>query len=306
MRDHIRLEGHGGGPRQPALREDERDASTAAVLDAAARGHGLGPGGGAAVGRAIDSLHAMAGNGAIASLFAGTSGGSHRTGQAQTHAARSALAAQPAVQRATGDEPSVQREDGDQPAPEQEVATTGDTAPTELGTGAPTPGPSWTHVGPPTNTTYDVSGSLRNVANTIAARTEAGSVTATPTSDTETWAPAGGDEKITAARVTVAQVEELPTWTDKSKATTNQQAEWDRFHAAITTHEAGHVSTDKTSFAGAHAAMVGQTPGEGDKKLDAVAAKAKTDNDTYDATTSHGLTQGTGINPNIDEVTKVP
>jgi predicted secreted Zn-dependent protease len=167
-------------------------------------------------------------------------------------------------------------------------------------------GPSWTHVGPPSNATYDVSGSLRDVATTIAARTEAGSVTATPSSDTETWTPDGGDETIIAARVTVAQVEELPNWTDRDKATKNQQAEWDRFKAAITTHEAGHVSTDKASFAAAHSSMVGQKPGDGDKKLDAVAAKAKTDNETYDTTTKHGLTQGTGINPNIDEVTKVP
>ena len=115
-----------------------------------------------------------------------------------------------------------------------------------------------------------------------------------------------GDEKVTAARVTVDQVVELPGWTDKSQATKNQQAEWDRFYAAITEHEAGHVSTDKTSFAGAHSKMVGKAPSDGDQAMDKVEVKATTDNATYDTSTDHGLNQGTGINPNIDEVTKVP
>ena len=131
-------------------------------------------------------------------------------------------------------------------------------------------------------------------------------MTTTPSSDIETWTPDGGTEQIIAARVTVGQVVELPTWTDKSSATAKQQAEWDRFHAAITTHEGGHVSTDKTSFAGAHSRMVGKSPTDGDTALDGVEAKATTDNDAYDASTNRGLTQGTGINPNIDEVTKVP
>jgi len=183
---------------------------------------------------------------------------------------------------------------------------TGGEGATPLGTGAPTPGASWTKVGPPSPTSYSVSGSLRTVANAIAARTEAGSVVATPSADTEEWQPPGGTNKVTAARVTVAQVLELPSWSDKSTATKNQQAEWDRFFSAISTHEAGHVTKDKTAFAGAHSKMVGQSPGDADTALDKVDKQAKTDNDTYDAGNHHGIDQGTGINPNIDEVTKVP
>jgi hypothetical protein len=181
-----------------------------------------------------------------------------------------------------------------------------DAAPTELAAGAPAAGPSWTKVGPPSNTTYNVTGTLREAATSIAGRTEAGSVTPTASRDTETWTPEGGEEQVIAARVTVKQVMELPTWSDKSTATKNQQAEWDRFHAAITTHETGHVSIDKTSFAGTHGKMVGQTPTKADEAFDAAEAQAKTDNDAYDTTTDHGLKQGTGINANIDEVTKVP
>ena len=117
------------------------------------------------------------------------------------------------------------------------------------------------------------------------------------TTDTDTWEPPGGTEKVTAARVTVDQVMELPSWSDKSSATKNQQAEWDRFFAAITTHENGHVAIDKTSFAGTHSKMVGQTPADATKKADAVEAQAKTDNDTYDTGNDHGLKQGTGSTP---------
>jgi hypothetical protein len=298
MMERIRLEDERqqAGNRRGAPAEDEPVASTAAVFDAAVRAQEPGRGGVPAVGRAIDGLHASAGNAAIARLFAGVAGSSHREGQAQVRAGRSSIAAQPMVQRDIGDEP----------APEDEAVTATDSTATTLAEKPPTPGPSWTHVGPPSGTTFDVSGSLRQVATAVAARPEAGSETATPSKDTETWAPAGGAEKVTAARVTIDQVVELPVWTDKSKATKNQQAEWDRFHAAITTHEAGHVSTDKTSFAGTHAKMVGQTPGDSDTALSTAATKAKTDNDAYDAGNGHGLGQGTGINPNIDEVTKVP
>ena len=298
MMERIRLEDERQQPgtRRAAPGEDEAVASTAAVFDASGRAQEPGRGGVPAVGRAIDGLHASAGNAAIARLFAGASGSGHREGQAQVRAARTSLSAQPVVQRDIVDEPS----------PEDEAVAATDSTATTLADKPPTPGPSWTHVGPPSGTTFDVSGTLRQVANAVAARPEAGSETATPSKDTETWAPPGGAEKVTAARVTIDQVVELPVWTDKSKATKNQQAEWDRFHKAITTHEAGHVSTDKTSFAGTHAKMVGQAPGDSDTTLTTATTQAKTDNDAYDVGNGHGLGQGTGINPNIDEVTKVP
>lgn len=282
--------------RRGAQDEHEPMASTAAIFDAAGRAQEPGRGATPTLGRAIGGLHATAGNGAVAQLFGGTVGSSHGEGVAQVRAGHTALGAQPVVQR----------EPDEEPAPEQEIAPSPDGSAGELAEKPPTPGPSWTHVGPPTPASYDVSGSLRAVANAVAARTEAGSVTATPTKDTETWTPAGGTEKVTAARVTVDQVLELPNWTDKSNATKNQQAEWDRFHAAITTHENGHVTQDKTSFAGTHAKMVGKSPTDADTALNDAATQAKTDNDTYDAGNDHGLKQGTGINPNIDEVTKVP
>ena len=144
------------------------------------------------------------------------------------------------------------------------------------------------------------------MATAIAARTEAGSVTATPSWQPQTWTPDGGTEEVISAQVKVGQVVELPVWSDKSSATKNQQAEWDRFHAAITTHEAGHVAKDVAAFKGVHSKMLKKTESDADKELDTAIAQAKTDNDTYDTGNHRGIDQGTGINANIDEVTKVP
>jgi hypothetical protein len=151
-----------------------------------------------------------------------------------------------------------------------------------------------TTVGPPTTSTYDVSGTLVDAANTISARTEAGSETATPSLDTVT----DGD-RIVSATVTVGQAVQLPNWTDRGKGTPTQQAEWDRFAAAIKTHEDGHVSKDVSAWAGAHTKIAGKSTTDGNAAFDAISAAADQANNTYDANTQHGLTQGTGINPNV-------
>jgi len=315
---------------QAAARREE-ELAPGMALDAAREPERPGRGGDPVLGRALDGLQATAGNRAVASLVHGRTGRRGRPGRATVHAGRAAVLD---VQRAPGDEDEKTADDaanlnanatnpnaltagaGTTDATGQtdptgagttNAAGSGDQGAVPTGTGAPTPGASWTKIGPVTNSTYAVSGSLRSVANAIAARTEAGSVTSTPSQDTETYAPPdGGTEKVTAARVTVTQAMELPSWTDKANATKGQQAEWDRFFGAITTHENGHVALDRTAYDSVHSKMVGQTPKGADEKLDAAEAKATTDNATYDTNNGHGVKQGTGINPNIDEVTKVP
>ena len=316
---------------QAAAQRDEGLAPDAA-LDAARSADRPGRGGVPVLARAIDGLQATAGNGAVASLLQGRRGTHGRRGQATAHAGHSAVVDAPSVQRASGDD-EEKPADGSTDANVNATmdpnalaggsigstditgstgttgATTaggsGDTGATQTGAGGTAPGASWTKVGPPNNSTYSVSGSLRTVATAIAARTEAGSEKSAPSQDTETATPDGGTEKVTAARVTVKVDVELPSWSDKSSATANQQKEWDRFFKAITAHEDGHVALDKTAYADVHAKMVGKTPADADKKVDDAEAKAKTDNDTYDNNNDHGVKQGTGINPNIDEVTKV-
>ena len=295
-------------PGTARLQETARDSADwpapAAALVGGWTGHALAGsrGAGPALGRAIGTLQATAGNGAVAQLLATGLSMRRRDAPECAHAAHVGNRRTNARPAAAAWTPSVQTAGGDTPVPAAGVGAGAE----PMGGGAPPPGPSWTKVGPPSPSSFAVSGTLREVATTLEARGEAGSETPTPSRDIETWAPDEGEERITAARVTIDQVVELPTWTDKAAATANQQAEWDRFSAAISTHEAGHVATDRTSFANAHTKMLHKTPDEGDEQLDNVATQAKADNDAYDVATGQGKSQGTDINANIDEVTKVP
>jgi hypothetical protein len=182
--------------------------------------------------------------------------------------------------------PTVQRDD--------DAASGGDGEVTSLAGGGAGAGTGSTTVGPPTKSTYAVSGSLTDAANTIAARTEAGSETSTPSLDTVTD---GG--RIVTATVTVAQAIELPSWADRASGTPAQQAEWDRFSAAITAHEDGHVAKDVAAWAGAHAKIAGKSEKDGNDTFDAISRASDKSNDDYDTATKHGLTQGTGIDPNV-------
>jgi hypothetical protein len=188
----------------------------------------------------------------------------------------------------------------------------------QLDDGGSTPaggtGQSWTKVGPPSDAPYTVTGTLRKASEAVAARPEAGSVTTTPSLDTDPPKVAkDGTQTVPAARVTVDQVRALPVWesregpaSNEGEPTANQEAEWSRFSAAIAKHEAGHVAKDQAAFANAHMAIKGKSPTDADTAFDNISDKATADNDAYDVGNDHGRNEGTTINPNIDEVTKVP
>jgi len=59
------------------------------------------------------------------------------------------------------------------------------------------------------------------------------------------------------------------------------------------------------AYANAHTKIKGKSPADGDAEFEKVTNQANTDNDTYDTANDHGRKEGTTINPNIDEVTKV-
>ncbi len=187
------------------------------------------------------------------------------------------------------------------------AAQPGSSEPAPLGEGGqasapPAPTTSFTKVGPPTKGSYTVSGSLRQAAEAVGARKEAGATLTTPD-----LVAAENGTRMTQAQVTVTQVVELPEWDGKASATQNQRAEWDRFKAAITAHEAGHVAVDVKAFAGAHTKILAKkTTAESNTEFDTITGQADTANATFDTSTDHGRNAGTKINPNIDEVTKVP
>ena len=253
-----------------------------AVTDAGRRGGHPGFRG------SISRLQAAAGNAAVASLLASRPGearATRRVGPTLRHAGE-------------GDVP------GSEPG---SAAPLGTDAPTQLDEPGGAPAPpipttSFTKVGPPTKSSYTVSGTLRQAADAVAARKEAGATITTPD-----LVSADNGTRMTQAQVTVTQVVELPEWDGKASATQNQRTEWDRFKAAITTHEAGHVATDVKAFAGAHTEILAKkTVTESNTEFNTITTQADTDNATFDTTTDHGRNAGTKINPNIDEVTKVP
>ncbi len=193
----------------------------------------------------ILSIQRAAGNATVAEMLAGARepGGVARPGHARSAEASVQQTGETATDSTLGTTTEVLG-----------TNTTDDQGANLAGTGVTTSGTSSTTFGPPTSSTYSVSGSLLEAANAIAARTEAGLTTSTPSLDTDTL-----NDKVTAARVTIAEDVQLPVWTDRATANTQQQAEWDRFQAAIAAHEAGHVQRDRASWANAHAKLVGKS-----------------------------------------------
>jgi hypothetical protein len=236
----------------------------------------------------VSRLQAAAGNAAVAGLLgarASDARGTRRVGPTLHHAADAdVLGSEPGTAAPLGtDAPAQLDEPGQAPA-------------------TPAPTTSFTKVGPPSNSTYTVSGTLRQAAEAVGARREAGATVTSPD-----LVSANNGTRMTQAQVTVTQAVQLPEWDGKASATQNQRAEWDRFKAAITTHEAGHVATDVKAFAGAHTRILAKrTLAESNTEYDTIVTRADTDNETFDTNTDHGRNAGTTINPNIDEVTKVP
>jgi len=177
------------------------------------------------------------GNARIAAPSQTDAGSAERTIGALQHSAGSAAVVQLMADRTPASATAVQRDlsdDDEQMASEtsslaqaegiNELAG-GDGA-TELDGGSGTPaagtGQSWTKVGPPSNSTYTVSGTLRKASDAVAARTEAGSVTTTPSLDTD--APVegkNGTQTVPAARVTAKQAMELPVWSGREGPESN-------------------------------------------------------------------------------------
>ncbi len=146
------------------------------------------------------------------------------------------------------------------------------------------------------NTTYSVSGDFLSVANQLAARTEAGSVTSQFSDIAYTPTPSG---RVKYANVTVTETVSLPTWADRSKGSPAEQAEWDRFLAALRAHEQQHVAIDQAAYANIHTRLVGLTEAAADARIDQIENAATATNAEFDANTDHGRNAGTTINANV-------
>ena len=237
---------------------------------------------------ALSRLQSAAGNAAVAGLL-----------EQRASEARRAQRVGPTLRHA-GDVDAPDRASGSS-SPRDVAEPAEGATPLDDEDAVPAPTSSFTKVGPPSPSSYTVSGTLRQAAEAVAARPEAG---ATITQPFLNMAPDG--RWPTHVQVTVTQVVVLPEWDGKASATQNQRNEWDRFKAAITAHENGHVATDVKAFANAHVKIKAKkSRPEGETEFDTIATQSDTDNGSFDAKTDHGR-PATNINPNIDEVTKVP
>jgi predicted secreted Zn-dependent protease len=163
----------------------------------------------------------------------------------------------------------------------------------ELQEAAPIPTTSGTTINV-VNTTYSVSGTLLAAANALAARSEAGSVTS-QFSDISYATTAAG--RVTVANITVTETVLLPTWSGYASATAAEKAEWDRFHAALSAHEARHVAIDRQHYTNIHAQLIGKTQARADEIIDEAETASTAANNEFDTQTDHGRNAGTTINP---------
>jgi hypothetical protein len=173
---------------------------------------------------------------------------------------------------------------------------------TELGTTPATPTTSATNI-VVSDTKFNVPGEFATMASNLAARTEAGSVTS-QVSDIY-LEPIPGPVKL--ANITVSETRSLPNWVDRGTPTAEQTAEWERFFAALSTHEQTHIDLDKNSLTNIHAKCIGVSEETANKRIDAAIAAADTANAEFDTKTDHGRNAGTRIDTNVGSSTiKVP
>ena len=131
---------------------------------------------------------------------------------------------------------------------------------------------------------FPVTGTLRQVANELEARGEAGSVTSQVT-DAAYVATAAGRVRIVA--ITVSETLLMPVWTNRAERPAAEQREWDRFYAALLAHEREHIAIDRRVFENLHRRCLRKTIERMDELIDEAVASADEQNrefDTRDAT----------------------
>jgi hypothetical protein len=235
-------------------------ASASALLRLADEGSGR---------RLVEDLQVRHGNAAVARLMAGDRTARRRPGYVSTLLA--------SIVTGIGDLAGL----GDEPAEETEA---------EL----PIPTKSGTTINV-VDAPFDVSGSFLDVANELAARTEAGSVTSF-VSDVY-LEPLPGPVKL--ASITVDETRSLPRWKDRPQASEPEKREWDRFMSALTAHENAHVALDKTAFKDIHKRCRNVMEETANARVDAAILAADEANAEFDAQTRNGRAAGTVIDSGV-------
>jgi predicted secreted Zn-dependent protease len=135
-------------------------------------------------------------------------------------------------------------------------------------------------------------GTLAAVASVISQMDEAGKAEWSPT-----YIMTADDAP--AVTVTVKTKITMPRWSEYGTACQAEKGEWDRFFAALETHEQGHIDLVRQHLGGIDEQMAGQSS-DGAKQLWVSALQdLQSASDSYDADTDHGRNQGTVIDVSV-------
>jgi hypothetical protein len=96
--------------------------------------------------------------------------------------------------------------------------------------------------------------------------------------------------------VNVVETKEMPKWLELDAQCEPIKNEWNRFFSVLDAHENRHVAIDRKHFEGLHLKLVGKKKEAAWKAADDAVDAANTENETYDNSTQHGVTEGANLN----------
>ena len=163
------------------------------------------------------------------------------------------------------------------------------------------PAAGQTTIKPVKNATYTVTAkTLKEAADQIGARTEAGETTWKPTYSVTP------DENgnVTKATVTVEITVTMPSWPGAAKLGAADKAKWDSFYAALRAHEQGHVDLAKSKLANVADSLIGKSQTDAGTAFQQALTDLQTASDDYDTRTDHGIKTGCKIDTGDDDTTQ--
>jgi predicted secreted Zn-dependent protease len=118
------------------------------------------------------------------------------------------------------------------------------------------------------------------------------------------WAPSinfawDDNQIVTGATLTVDIAVLTPAWLNRSAANDAVRGEWDRWSAALMTHEMGHYDLAKQYLDNFEDSLVGMAHADAQAAFDQRVKDLQQASDSYDASTQHGITQGTTLDTSI-------
>ncbi|SPE35040.1 hypothetical protein SBA3_2220025 [Candidatus Sulfopaludibacter sp. SbA3] len=144
----------------------------------------------------------------------------------------------------------------------------------------------------PEQVSYRVDGNtLASVAQAVSQEDEAGKTEWFPHYEYEL-----NGSGLSSVTITVATRITVPEWSEYGSATQPEKEEWDRFLAALQSHEQGHLELVRQHLAKIDEKMAGQSLNDANSAWEEALEALASASDAYDQQSDHGRKQGTIIN----------